>query len=107
MNAKEGNHGFELVLTGLSQVALFLCFLKSNAFEEDTMSVNIKNNKSFWTETELSVVTGIPRKTLQRFRKDGSGPPFLHFGSRTIRYPKDQFQNWIEKNINLSQSQIL
>lgn len=62
------------------------------------MSVILNHQKPFWSEAELSALTGIPRKTLQRFRKDGSGPPFVRFGQRTIRYPKDRFKLWVEKN---------
>lgn len=62
------------------------------------MGVNLNHQRPFWSETELSVLTDIPKKTLQRFRKDGSGPPFIRFGQRTIRYPKDQFKLWLEKN---------
>lgn len=65
------------------------------------MSANLNSNMHpFLTEAELAEITGIPQKSLQRFRKDGSGPPWVKFGSRTIRYPKDQFQKWLAENTN-------
>ena len=62
------------------------------------MVVNVKYSKPFYSEAELSEETGIPRKTLARFRKEGSGPPFVRFGRRTIRYPKDKLREWIAEN---------
>ena len=61
------------------------------------MSVKLFLSNPFLTEAELSNLTNIPRKSLQRLRKEGGGPPWVRFGQRTIRYPKDQFQKWVEE----------
>lgn len=33
-------------------------------------------------------------KTLERMRKDGSGPPYIKIGKGTIRYPAKGLDNW-------------
>ncbi len=55
--------------------------------------------KNFYTEADLSVISGIPRKTLQRYRNTGEGPPWIRFGRRSIRYPIKEYEEWLTKNI--------
>ncbi len=62
------------------------------------MALEYSKMNPFFTEAELSKLMGTTRKTLQRWRNTGEGPPFIKFGQRTIRYPKDRFKLWVEEN---------
>jgi hypothetical protein len=44
-------------------------------------------------ERELSGVIRIPRRTLQRLRSDGGGPPYMRVGRRVL-YRLESVENW-------------
>jgi predicted DNA-binding transcriptional regulator AlpA len=48
-----------------------------------------------YTEGEVEALTGIKRKTLERWRLDGSGPPWVRAGKRLIRYPAISLHEWM------------
>ncbi|GJL85431.1 MAG: hypothetical protein DHS20C02_12060 [Micavibrio sp.] len=48
------------------------------------------------TEVEVAECLSLSRKTLQRWRKSGEGPPFIRIG-RSIRYPADELEAWLTK----------
>ncbi len=52
----------------------------------------------FLSPRELSQHLGISLKTLERMRKDGSGPPFVKIRNKQIRYPIASLDTWIAKN---------
>jgi len=51
---------------------------------------------AFFTETSLSDHLSIPRRTLQRWRVTGEGPPFVRAGARRILYRQEAVQAWAE-----------
>ena len=46
------------------------------------------------TTDDLAGMVGVEPRTIERWRKDGSGPPFMLFG-RTIRYHPARVQAWM------------
>ncbi len=51
--------------------------------------------KEFYTETELSIVSGIATKTLRNWRLLGKNIPFYRFGG-SVRYSVAEWQRWAE-----------
>lgn len=52
----------------------------------------------YYTEREVAIITGISRKTLQRYRYKKTGPYWIRFGTRSIRYPVIEFEKWMAEN---------
>ena len=50
----------------------------------------------YLTESQVSVLTGFSRSSLQQHRWLGKGIPFIRVG-RTIRYEKTEIQAYLEK----------
>lgn len=50
----------------------------------------------FLTETEASARFGVARRTLQRWRVTGDGPPFTRIGPRRVVYPAAQTAAWLD-----------
>lgn len=48
-----------------------------------------------YDEPEASGHTKISRRTLQRMRRDGGGPPFVRLGARRVGYPAAALAQWI------------
>lgn len=46
------------------------------------------------TTDDLAEMVGVKVRTIERWREDGSGPPFMLFG-RTIRYHPARVQAWM------------
>lgn len=61
-------------------------------------------NIPFLTPKQLAQQLGVSEKTLERWRKDGSGPPFVKTGSKRIRYPIVGLEAWIEANLHQTNS---
>ncbi|MFN8994901.1 MAG: helix-turn-helix transcriptional regulator [Pseudomonadota bacterium] len=49
---------------------------------------------SFFDEKSLSSHLNIPRRTLQRWRTTGEGPPFVRAGARRILYRRSAVEDW-------------
>ena len=49
---------------------------------------------SFLDEKSLSEFLCIPRRTLQRWRQSGEGPPYVRAGARRIIYSFDAVTVW-------------
>ena len=45
---------------------------------------------------EVCEILRVSRLTLQNYRDNGGGPPVVRLAPRTIRYPSDELQAWIE-----------
>lgn len=58
----------------------------------------------FLTESELSKRWGIPKKTFQRWRWQGGGPPFVKFGGN-VRYAMSDITNYEKLNRFFSTSE--
>lgn len=56
-----------------------------------------EDESDFWTTKQLARKYGVSPRTLERWRGDGTGPPFTKKG-KTIRYPKRKAQDWWDKH---------
>jgi excisionase family DNA binding protein len=52
-------------------------------------------NSDVLTPDELSKSYKISKRTLENWRRNGSGPPWIRIG-RQIRYPRSGIKEWIE-----------
>ena len=56
-------------------------------------------------EDELSNRLGLSPRTLQGWRVDGSGPPYIRISQGCIRYDVDQVNNWLGDRTHCSTSE--
>ena len=70
-------------------------------FKRFTMSPSIQSletemNKTLLDEREVSIVTGVPQKTLQYWRFTGASfaPKFIKLGKR-VYYRKQKLEQWL------------
>ena len=61
-------------------------------------------NIPFLSPKRLSQQLGLSIKTLERMRKDGSGPPFIRTGSKQIRYPIIELDRWVSRQILIAET---
>ncbi len=47
---------------------------------------------------EVCEILQVTPLTLQNYRDAGEGPPFVRLAPRTIRYPSDELEAWINAN---------
>jgi predicted DNA-binding transcriptional regulator AlpA len=53
------------------------------------------------TEPVLADILGCSRRTLQQWRGNGSGPPFLVLaGGRLVRYRVEDVQEWLQEQVS-------
>lgn len=48
-----------------------------------------------WTEGRFCKATGTPKRTAQRWRLTGEGPPYVRLGPRRIAYRPEDVRAWI------------
>lgn len=46
-------------------------------------------------ETRAAEVTGLSKRTLQRFRQEGGGPPYCRLAPGRVGYPSRALQEWV------------
>jgi len=51
---------------------------------------------AYLTEPEAARVLHIGRRTLQRWRVTGEGPPFVRAGARRVIYSRTAIEQWAE-----------
>ncbi len=51
----------------------------------------------FLTPKQLAQLLNLSEKTLERMRKDGSGPPFTKIGNKRIRYSIPKLETWLKE----------
>lgn len=49
----------------------------------------------FLTPTQLAQAFQVSLKTIERLRSSGTGPPFIKFLNKTIRYPVTTLDQWV------------
>jgi len=49
----------------------------------------------FLTDAQLCEWLQVEDRTTFRWRRDGTGPPFLRLGSRQIRYRRSDVERWL------------
>lgn len=52
--------------------------------------------KRYLTVKEVSEITNIKVTTLSSWRNRGAGPPFIKVEGALVRYPVDQFEEWLK-----------
>lgn len=57
-------------------------------------------NIPFLTPKQAAQQIGISVKTLERMRKDGSGPPFTKLNKKIIRYPIIGLEAWLSARMS-------
>jgi excisionase family DNA binding protein len=57
-------------------------------------------NIPFLRPKQLAEQLGVSVKTLERMRKDGSGPPFTQLSGKQIRYPIRELEAWVAVRTN-------
>ena len=57
------------------------------------------------TEKEAGKILGFSIRTLQKWRIEGQGPPFIRVSARTIRYRREDLDQWIESCVRTSTSE--
>lgn len=50
----------------------------------------------YLTEIQASELLHVTRRTLQRWRRDGGGPPYVRSGEWRILYPEHDIKEWIK-----------
>jgi len=59
---------------------------------------------ALWKEGEVHAEYGFPVKTLQRWRLDGDGPPYVKVG-RGVRYRPEAIERWLDENTRVGKPQ--
>ena len=54
------------------------------------------DDSSLFTPSELSDFLGVSLSTLERWRCQGEGPPFIKIGRRRIAYRSRAVRQWLE-----------
>ena len=57
------------------------------------------------TEKEAGKLLGFSIRTLQKWRIQGEGPPFVRISARAIRYRREDLDQWIESCVRTSTSE--
>jgi predicted DNA-binding transcriptional regulator AlpA len=50
-----------------------------------------------WSENHFCRITGTPKRTAQRWRTTGEGPPYVRLGPRRIAYRAEDVARWLEQ----------
>jgi predicted DNA-binding transcriptional regulator AlpA len=58
----------------------------------------------FITPKAMTARLNVTLSTLYVWRKNGTGTPWVRIGKFTIRYPADQFNDWIKRNTTNEQT---
>lgn len=47
------------------------------------------------TAAQAAERVGLTTRTLCTYRKEGTGPSYVRYGTRTIKYPENELNEWI------------
>src|SRR6202030_1476355 len=61
------------------------------------MPATSEHPEEYWTERYTSKRTRTGVRTLQRWRSEGRGPPYVRFGPRKILYRRSAVEAWIRE----------
>ncbi len=61
-----------------------------------TYSVDTIQPERLYRESEVAPFFGVSHWTLQTWRRQGEGPPYVKVGSRSIRYRGKQLLVWLD-----------
>lgn len=57
-------------------------------------------------EKDAAELLGLTRRTLQKWRTDGRGPPHVKISQRCVRYRVEDIEEWIESKLRTSTSDV-
>jgi len=55
--------------------------------------------RPFLSAHELAKALSVSEPTLERWRRQGLGPPFIKVGNKRIRYPITELDLWVRKSL--------
>ena len=61
----------------------------------------------YLSENELAALLKVSKRTIQRWRSSGEGPPFIRVGARSIRYQLSSCMEWAEERTFMHHAQEL
>ena len=70
------------------------------------MSGSTSATPTLLCEKEVAKLLGQSIKTLQKWRVQGEGPPFIRMSPRAIRYRRGDIDAWINRNVHNSTSEF-
>ena len=53
-------------------------------------------HREWLSEKDLETLTGMSRKTFQKYRLFGKGPAFRRLNGKTVRYHKSDVEAWLD-----------
>ena len=53
------------------------------------------------TTSQAANALAISRRTLESWRLKGTGPPFISYSSRCVRYRESDLREWLEKQTSV------
>lgn len=62
-------------------------------------------NEVLLIEQEVAPILRVSIRTLQKWRVNGKGPPFIRVSARAIRYRRNDLDGWIERRLRKSTSE--
>ena len=57
------------------------------------------------TTPEAAKVLGLAETTLEKYRVYGTGPQYIKFGKKAVRYRRGDLEAWAEMQLSVSTSQ--
>jgi predicted DNA-binding transcriptional regulator AlpA len=67
-----------------------------NKAEPLPVGTDIPVPAELWTEDRFCEATSTPKRTAQRWRSTGEGPPYVRLGPRRIAYRPEDVARWLE-----------
>ena len=57
------------------------------------------SNSDYLSETQTAKYLNISKKSLQRWRFNRQGPPYVKLNIKTIRYRREDLDHWMKERI--------
>ena len=57
------------------------------------------SNSDYLSETQTAKYLNISKKSLQRWRFNRQGPPYVKLNAKTIRYRREDLDQWMKERI--------
>ena len=57
------------------------------------------SNSDYLSETQTAKYLNISKKSLQRWRFNRQGPPYVKLNMKTIRYRREDLDHWMKERI--------
>jgi predicted DNA-binding transcriptional regulator AlpA len=67
----------------------------------------VNDDGKYLSENELSALLRVSKRTIQRWRASGDGPPFVRVGAKSIRYELSSCKTWADQRTFIHHAQEL